>query len=227
MKDLLQVQTSERRCALAEELRKVAEWRANKPTADAAPHGSMVRRHSSKWDDQLAAARATSGTPFRHTQASRAAAAVPLTSEEARQQVQVEGLTLRVSESKTGYFGVSLPIPGQPKPYQAVLRNLNRVSIQLRQREKPGPQSFSFPRRRVLHGACGGRFRIPVRPESHTYVRDHTARVLLLAPPPPAPAPRTATADVRTGGSWRSCVPPFARLRMHHSCHQSLGGLLE
>lgn len=108
----------------------MAEWRANKPTADAAPHGSMVRRHSSKWDDQLAAARATSGTPFRHTQASRAAAAVPLTSEEARQQVQVEGLTLRVSESKAGYFGVSLPIPGQPKPYQAVLRNLNRVSIQ-------------------------------------------------------------------------------------------------
>eukprot|EP00964_Phaeocystis_antarctica_P023859 scaffold13345_cov64-Phaeocystis_antarctica.AAC.3 len=49
----------------------------------------------------------------------RAAAPPPLTSEEARQQAQVEGLTLRVAESKTGYLGVLLHKPGQPKPYQA------------------------------------------------------------------------------------------------------------
>eukprot|EP00964_Phaeocystis_antarctica_P067613 scaffold40918_cov70-Phaeocystis_antarctica.AAC.1 len=48
----------------------------------------------------------------------RAAAAVPLTSEEARQQAQAEGLTLRVAESKTGYFGVAHR-PHNSKPYQA------------------------------------------------------------------------------------------------------------
>ena len=48
----------------------------------------MVRKRSSKWDDQLAAARAKH--PF-STQASWAAAAGPLTSEEARQQAQAEG----------------------------------------------------------------------------------------------------------------------------------------
>ena len=42
----------------------------------------------------------------------------PLTREEARQQAQAEGLTLRVADNKTGYFGVS-HTPGRPKPYQA------------------------------------------------------------------------------------------------------------
>ena len=54
--------------------------------------------------------------------AKRAAApppASPLTSEEARQQAQAEGLTLLKADSTTGYFGVSLSKPGQPKPYQA------------------------------------------------------------------------------------------------------------
>ena len=51
--------------------------------------------------------------------AQRAAAAPPLTSEEARQQAQAEGLTLRVADSTTGYSCVSLAKPGQPKPYQA------------------------------------------------------------------------------------------------------------
>ena len=40
--------------------------------------------------------------------AKRAAAAAPLTSEEARQQAQAEGLTLVVADNTTGYFGVSL-----------------------------------------------------------------------------------------------------------------------
>ena len=51
--------------------------------------------------------------------AERAAAVTPLTSEEARQQARAEGLTLRVAKSNTGYFGVNLSNPAQPKPYQA------------------------------------------------------------------------------------------------------------
>eukprot|EP00964_Phaeocystis_antarctica_P044928 scaffold25824_cov58-Phaeocystis_antarctica.AAC.3 len=51
--------------------------------------------------------------------AARAAAAVPLTSEEARQQAQAEKLTLLVADNTTGYFGVDLANPGKPKPYQA------------------------------------------------------------------------------------------------------------
>ena len=37
-------------------------------------------------------------------------------------QAEAERLTLRVAESKTGYFGVYLTNPGQPKPYKAELR---------------------------------------------------------------------------------------------------------
>ena len=52
-------------------------------------------------------------------EAQRDAAAPPLTSEEARQQAQAEGLMLRVADNKTGFSGVSLDKPGHPKPYQA------------------------------------------------------------------------------------------------------------
>eukprot|EP00964_Phaeocystis_antarctica_P012568 scaffold6934_cov66-Phaeocystis_antarctica.AAC.5 len=55
--------------------------------------------------------------------AERAAAApVPLTSEEARQQAQAEGLTLIVADNNAGYLGVCLAHPGSPKPYQAKVR---------------------------------------------------------------------------------------------------------
>ena len=50
--------------------------------------------------------------------AERAAATVPLTSEEVRRQARAEGLTLRVAESTSGYFGVSHK-PGRPKPFLA------------------------------------------------------------------------------------------------------------
>ena len=50
---------------------------------------------------------------------SRRNGAALLMSEEARQQAQAEGLTLRVAENKTGYFGVCLNKPGQHKPYTA------------------------------------------------------------------------------------------------------------
>ena len=62
--------------------------------------------------------------------AERAAAAPPLTSEEAWQLAQVEKLTLLVAESTTGYFGVLLDKPGNPKPYQArVKRGSKRVYL--------------------------------------------------------------------------------------------------
>ena len=51
----------------------------------------------------------------------RAAVTPPLTSEEARQQAQAEGLTLVVAESKTGYFGVAHR-PGRSKPYMVQVR---------------------------------------------------------------------------------------------------------
>jgi len=49
----------------------------------------------------------------------RAAAAAPLTSDEARRQAQGEKLTLLGADNKSGYFNVHLTKPGQPKPYQA------------------------------------------------------------------------------------------------------------
>ena len=59
-------------------------------------------------------------SPEGQAAAQRAATAVPLTSEEARQQAQAEGLTLRVADNKAGYFGVHLDSrPRQSKPYQA------------------------------------------------------------------------------------------------------------
>ena len=48
-------------------------------------------------------------------------------SEEARRQAQAEGLTLRVANNKTGYFGVSLNKPGQPKPYKTLLVGENKT----------------------------------------------------------------------------------------------------
>ena len=50
--------------------------------------------------------------------AKRAAAAPPLTSEEARQQAEAERLTLPVADNKAGYFGVKHNA-GRCKPYQA------------------------------------------------------------------------------------------------------------
>jgi hypothetical protein len=63
--------------------------------------------------------------------AGRAAAAAPLTSEEARQQAQAEKLTLLVAENTTGYFGVQLAKPGQPKPYQAQVRRAGGKRVYL------------------------------------------------------------------------------------------------
>ena len=53
--------------------------------------------------------------------AKRPAAAPPLTSDEARQQAQAEGLTFVVAKNRTGYFGVQLSNPGRPRPFQVVV----------------------------------------------------------------------------------------------------------
>ena len=48
----------------------------------------------------------------------------------ARQKAQAEELTLLVADNGTGYFGVSLPYPNRPKPYQArVKRGGKDVSL--------------------------------------------------------------------------------------------------
>ena len=57
-------------------------------------------------------------SPEGQAAAEKAAAAPPLTSEEARQQAQAEGLTLRVAENTTGFLGVYHQ-PGRSKPYKA------------------------------------------------------------------------------------------------------------
>ena len=59
-----------------------------------------------------------------------AAAAPPLTSEEARQQAQAEGLTPLKADNNPGYYGVHLKNPGQPKPYKAqVSRGGKQVNL--------------------------------------------------------------------------------------------------
>jgi len=69
-------------------------------------------------------------SPEGQAAAKRPAAAPPLTSEEARQQAQADGLTLLVADNKAGYFGVVLAKLGQPKPYQArVSRGGEKVNL--------------------------------------------------------------------------------------------------
>ena len=59
----------------------------------------------------------------RATAAERAAAAPPpMTSEQAQQQAKAEGLTLRVADTKSGFFSVSLAKPGKSKPYQVQMK---------------------------------------------------------------------------------------------------------
>ena len=67
------------------------------------------------------AAMCVARTPEGRAAAERAAAApTPLTSEEARQQAQAEGLILLAADNnKAGYYGVRLTQPGHGKPYQA------------------------------------------------------------------------------------------------------------
>ena len=62
--------------------------------------------------------------------AKQGAASASLTSEEARQQAQAEGLTLLKAGNKSGYFGVYLDKSCKPKPYEAeVSRGGNNVHL--------------------------------------------------------------------------------------------------
>ena len=114
---------------------------------------------------------------------------ISMTSKEARQQAQAEGLTLRVAESnKTGYFGVNLNSrPGQPKPYQAqVRRGGTMVSL----------GCFATAEEAAL---CVAR-----TPEGQAAAeRAAAAAPLQSAPPPPAP-PAYARCTVPPPRRWRS-----------------------
>jgi len=96
------------------------------------PYKAEVRRggkmvHLGSFTTAEEAALCIARSPEGQEAAKRAAAAPPpappLTSEEARQQAEAEGLTLRVADNKTGYFGVTHnPQASKPKPYQAHVR---------------------------------------------------------------------------------------------------------
>ena len=73
-------------------------------------------------EGQAAAERAAAAAERAAAAAERAAAAALLTSEEVRQQAQAEGLTLRVADNTTGYFGVVLDKSSQRKPYRVQVR---------------------------------------------------------------------------------------------------------
>jgi len=69
-------------------------------------------------------------TPEGREAAQKAAAAPPLTSEEARQQAEAEGLTLLKANTKAGYFGVCLDQRTKTNPYLArVKRGGKQVTL--------------------------------------------------------------------------------------------------
>ena len=69
-------------------------------------------------------------SPEGQAAAKRPAAAPSLTSEQAKQQAQAEGLTLRVAKSKTGYYGVPFDQRAKTKPYPAqVWRGGKQVTL--------------------------------------------------------------------------------------------------
>ena len=70
----------------------------------------------------LCVARSPEGQAAAKKAAAAAPPAPPLTSKEARQQAQAEGLRLLVAENTTGYFGVHLGKPGRPKAFEARVR---------------------------------------------------------------------------------------------------------
>ena len=95
------------------------------------------------------------------------------------------GLTLLVSDHKTGYFGVCLDRPGKPKPYQArVWRGGKDVSL----------GNFATAEEAALSVARS--------PEGHAAAQ--RAAPLQPWPPPPAP-PVTARRTAPPPWRWRSC----------------------
>ena len=76
-----------------------------------------------------------------------ATAAPQLTSEEARQQAQAEGLTLRVANNKAGCFGVNHK-PNRSNPYQALLRRGGKTCTWAASPQPRRPHCVSHDRRR-------------------------------------------------------------------------------
>jgi predicted secreted protein len=96
---------------------------AHRPSQPSKPYQAKVHRCGSSvtlgsFATAEEAALCVARSPEGKAAAVRAASAVPLTSEQARQQARAEGLTLVVAENTTGYFGV-YHRPSLPKPYQA------------------------------------------------------------------------------------------------------------
>ena len=88
------------------------------------PYRAQVRRggkavHLGSFATAEEAALCVARTPEGQAAAKRAAAPPPLTSDEARQRAEAEGLTLLKADNTAGYFGVYHTNPGQPKPDQA------------------------------------------------------------------------------------------------------------
>ena len=88
------------------------------------PYQARVRRggkqvYLGRFATAKEAALCVAQSPEGQAAAKQAVAAPPLTSEEARQQAEAEGLTLLKADSKTGYYGVNVANPGQPKSYVA------------------------------------------------------------------------------------------------------------
>ena len=81
----------------------------------------------------LCIARSPEGRAAAQGAAQQAAAApVPLTSEEAQQQAQAEGLTLRVADNKTGYSGVYVDTRGgRSKPYMTQVKRRGGTDVSL------------------------------------------------------------------------------------------------
>eukprot|EP00964_Phaeocystis_antarctica_P153942 scaffold122415_cov69-Phaeocystis_antarctica.AAC.1 len=92
------------------------------------PYQARVRRggkevHLGSFVTAEEAALCIARSPEGQAAAAKAAAApIPLTSEEARQQAQAEGLTLRVADNKAGYLGVRLEPRNNSNPYQVRVR---------------------------------------------------------------------------------------------------------
>eukprot|EP00964_Phaeocystis_antarctica_P051802 scaffold30250_cov50-Phaeocystis_antarctica.AAC.2 len=100
------------------------------------PYKAEVRRggkqvHLGSFATAEEAALCVARSPEGQVAAQRVAAApIPLTSWEARQQAQAERLTLRVADNKAGYLGVRLDQRNKFKPYQArVTRGGKTVSL--------------------------------------------------------------------------------------------------
>eukprot|EP00964_Phaeocystis_antarctica_P122110 scaffold85766_cov58-Phaeocystis_antarctica.AAC.3 len=95
------------------------------------PYEARVKRgdkmvHLGRFATAEEAALCVARSPEGQAAAAEKAAVAPLTSEEARQQAQAEGLTLLVAGNTTGFFGVRQH-PGRPKPCEARVKRGDKM----------------------------------------------------------------------------------------------------